>query len=323
MSESCVLLVLSGPMQAWGETGRFDDRPTAALPTRSGVLGMVASALGRDRRDSTDDLAQLQFGVLSLRSGQVRTDYHTVAGSAHKDDEPSNAAWPYTIEDKSRNVTRRGFLHDAVFLVALRGPVELARLVAAAMRSPVRPLFLGRRSCPLSVPPFLALVADAELQLEERAQQAAGETWQSSVMAAHLLAGAARLERTEMGGLQPGLIELEVESIPATLVPPYAQRVTRRDLPVGRIDWRRYATRDVWQWSLDPAEVQLRAPRLLKVRSSGRPRPTAQPAPAPEDLGPQNPSPGLSGASLSGLGEPAVVFDLDLPPEAALEIYDF
>ena len=58
-----LLLRLSGPMQSWGDSSRFVRRTTRTEPTKSGVVGMLASALGRSREDALDDLAQLEFGV--------------------------------------------------------------------------------------------------------------------------------------------------------------------------------------------------------------------------------------------------------------------
>lgn len=42
-----LLLKLAGPLQAWGVESKFDERRTLNFPTKSGVIGMVAAALGR------------------------------------------------------------------------------------------------------------------------------------------------------------------------------------------------------------------------------------------------------------------------------------
>ena len=44
-----LLLGLAGPLQSWGTTSRFDRRETDLEPSKSGVLGLVCAALGRDR----------------------------------------------------------------------------------------------------------------------------------------------------------------------------------------------------------------------------------------------------------------------------------
>jgi CRISPR system Cascade subunit CasD len=49
-----LLLRLVGPMQSWGTTSRFDQRDTGKEPSKSGVIGLVAAALGIDRENWTD-----------------------------------------------------------------------------------------------------------------------------------------------------------------------------------------------------------------------------------------------------------------------------
>ena len=46
---STLLLRLAGPMQAWGADSRFDIRKTNREPTKSGVIGLLAAALGLRR----------------------------------------------------------------------------------------------------------------------------------------------------------------------------------------------------------------------------------------------------------------------------------
>ena len=74
-----LLLRLQGPMQSWGTTSRFDERDTQLEPSKSGVLGLICAALGRDRKEDIQDLADLRrlvcqscygiVGQLGLYSG--------------------------------------------------------------------------------------------------------------------------------------------------------------------------------------------------------------------------------------------------------------
>ena len=57
-----LLLRLVGPMQSWGTTSRFDERDTQLEPSKSGVLGLICAALGRDRSEPVEDLAALRMG---------------------------------------------------------------------------------------------------------------------------------------------------------------------------------------------------------------------------------------------------------------------
>ena len=131
-----VLLQLIAPMQSWGSRSRFDDRDTEREPTKSGVLGLVSSALGRSRNADVIDLAALLFGVRVDRAGQIRTDYQTAQ------------------EGNGTAVTRRHYMADAAFLVGLEGGPELLGQIDAALRNPHWPPFLGRKSFLPSQPMF-------------------------------------------------------------------------------------------------------------------------------------------------------------------------
>ena len=74
---SVLLMRLSGPMQAWGVQSRFGVRDTTREPSKSGVVGLLAAALGRPRDAAIDDLAALRMGVRVDREGTLLRDYHT------------------------------------------------------------------------------------------------------------------------------------------------------------------------------------------------------------------------------------------------------
>lgn len=142
---STLLLRLAGPLQSWGIQSRFTVRDTALEPSKSGVVGLLAAALGRPRQASLEDLAALKMGVRVDRQGTVKMDFHT-AGGTHRKDEDYGVA----LADGSgkRAVTsQRYYLADADFLVGLEGEDEtfLCRLDAALAR-PVWPLYLGRKA---------------------------------------------------------------------------------------------------------------------------------------------------------------------------------
>jgi CRISPR system Cascade subunit CasD len=131
---------LAGPMQSWGTTSRFDQRDTGKEPSKSGVIGLVAAALGIDRELWNEDLkslAALTMGVRHDRPGVLKRDYQT--------------AQHIISADRSKihetAVTTRDYLADAVFLVGLDGPDRaLLERVHAALHNPVWPLALGRKS---------------------------------------------------------------------------------------------------------------------------------------------------------------------------------
>ncbi len=142
-----LLLRLAGPMQSWGTTSRFDERDTQLEPSKSGVLGLVCAALGRDRAESVDDLAALSMGVRVEREGVPLRDYQTATGvviaSSGKPDLERTVVSP------------RYYLADAVFLVGLEGESTLLSAIHAALARPVWPLALGRKNCVPSLPVYL------------------------------------------------------------------------------------------------------------------------------------------------------------------------
>lgn len=130
-----LVLALDGPLQSWGVTGRFVTRSTQKVPTKSGVLGMIAAALGRYRTDSVADLLGLSFAVRTDQQGGLLRDFQTEIDWRPK-------------EPKSKPLTNRWYLQDFKFTVAVGGDRKLLETLDAALRSPEFPLYLGRRSCP-------------------------------------------------------------------------------------------------------------------------------------------------------------------------------
>lgn len=145
-----LLLELVAPMQSWGTTSRFDERDSQLEPSKSGVLGLICAALGRDRGEPVDDLARLRMGVRVDREGMLMRDYQTAQGVLI-----AGTGKP----DRERTVVSpRFYLADAAFLVGLEGEdgALLAR-IAEALTRPRWPLALGRKAFPPSRP----LVTDA------------------------------------------------------------------------------------------------------------------------------------------------------------------
>ncbi|MEU6310824.1 type I-E CRISPR-associated protein Cas5/CasD [Streptomyces sp. NPDC047014] len=139
---SALALRLAGPLQSWGASARFTRRTTETAPTKSGVIGLLAAALGRDRGADLTDLAALRFAVRIDQPGTRLRDFQT----AHHAD-----------TDKAMPVSQRFYLADAVFVAAVAGEDALIRALHAAVRSPVYLPYLGRRSCPPQGPVDLGL----------------------------------------------------------------------------------------------------------------------------------------------------------------------
>ncbi|MCX6036545.1 MAG: type I-E CRISPR-associated protein Cas5/CasD, partial [Chloroflexi bacterium] len=121
MSANTLFLRLEGPLQAWGDQqSKFVVRRTAEAPTKSGVIGMLCAALGVSRPEAGDEwlpkLGALRMGLRLDRPGVRWWDYHTVgAGMRMRIAEGEGKSKPGAM------LTRREYLCDASFLVALQG----------------------------------------------------------------------------------------------------------------------------------------------------------------------------------------------------------
>lgn len=139
-----LLLRLEGPMQSWGTTSRFDQRDTGKEPSKSGVIGLLAAALGYDRENwkNVEPLTQLKMGVRHDRPGVLKRDYQT-AGCASTDTIIKAGGEQST----DGVVSDRFYLSDACFLVGLESSdSNLLQQAQDALLNPKWPLALGRKS---------------------------------------------------------------------------------------------------------------------------------------------------------------------------------
>jgi CRISPR system Cascade subunit CasD len=162
---STLLLRLAAPMQSWGRASKFDRRLTEQEPTRSGVLGLLACAMGLRRESSLSVFDSLRFGVRIDQVGRLGVDYQIVQDMTKKKN-----ANPW--------VTHRYYLLDAVFLAAVEGEQDFLVRFQHALLHPAFPLFLGRRSCP-PVGPLVLGIRDKSLDETLRTEPwRAGEWYQ-------------------------------------------------------------------------------------------------------------------------------------------------
>lgn len=137
-----LLIRLSGPMQSWGLNSAFEQRNTMTEPTKSGVIGLLCAALGRERDVPLDDLTALRMGVRCDKPGVLQHDFQTAKEVAKS----SSGA--------ETQLSQRAYLSDASFLVGLEGPTTKLQELHEALLNPVWSLFLGRKSY-LAAEPFV------------------------------------------------------------------------------------------------------------------------------------------------------------------------
>ena len=146
-----ILLKFAGPMQSWGTDSHFEIRHTDSYPSKSGVLGLVAAALGWRRDDKRiEELNKICFAVRVDQTGTILEDYHI----AHKPEVKKGGVVSYRTY-----VTKRHYLQDGVFVAALGiSQAEEVGKILTALRQPYFQPYMGRRSLPLPVDFILGVV---------------------------------------------------------------------------------------------------------------------------------------------------------------------
>lgn len=151
---------LYAPMVSWGDIAVGGTRPSADHPSRSTILGLVAGALGlrRDNADAHHDLDNaLELAVYAWSTGQLLRDYHTIETPHQRKGEHYRTRADELKATKSGVVlSQRDYRCDALSDIALRQITEQPRFslveIGKALRYPVFTPYLGRKSCPPSLP---------------------------------------------------------------------------------------------------------------------------------------------------------------------------
>ncbi len=229
---------LYGPMVAWGLPAVGEIRPVQEYPGRSAILGLLGACLGLDRDDAAGQRALAEGYGLAVRvdaPGRLLDDYHTVqAPRAQKGFSPATRR-AELVQDRTpleTIVTRRGYRVEALAAVALwarpgaRWP--LADLVEALRRPRFMP-YLGRKSCPLALPPCPVAVSAEDLP---QALAEAGVRWKA--MDAAMGRCLDRLPRGRDRRLLAWDEDLDPPPVPADRV----TRHRRRDQPGDRMRWQ-------------------------------------------------------------------------------------
>lgn len=154
-----LLFDLYGPLAAWGDVAVGEYRPSAAHPSKSAVMGLIAAALGVDRSNEQILLglnADYCFGVQVHSQGELLRDYHTIQVPPQR-----KGVSHLTRRSELRNenlytiLSSRDYRMESVYTVAVWSagmPSAKIEEIEYALNKPVFQLFLGRKSCPLSIP---------------------------------------------------------------------------------------------------------------------------------------------------------------------------
>jgi CRISPR system Cascade subunit CasD len=243
-----LLLRLAGPLQSWGERSAFTpQRDTAPFPTRSALIGMFAAAqgIGRDDTRALEQYTDLEFTVRVDRPGLPLVDYHTVGGGQPKD---QTAATSGGSHKGAAVVTRRHYLADAVFVVAVTGPDTTLARIATALHQPHWAPYLGRRSCVPDEPLLLRTrtpdpVAELLTRTPLSPTTRPDETRQRSAQVSATVPVAFLWER-HLGDLPTDAVSVDVNDIPSSFAQHHRAHTKRhlhrtiRQLPTALLPGR-------------------------------------------------------------------------------------
>lgn len=165
-----LLFTLWAPLGSMGEVAVGERRTGFDRPAKSAVLGLVAAALGIERREEEKHAALAEGYGLALRveaAGSILLDYHTAqVPPARKGKRWATRRCELAEPALGTILSKREYREEPRHTVALwereGAPRPLGDL-AEALRRPRFTLYLGRKACPLGLPPAPRLIEAASL----------------------------------------------------------------------------------------------------------------------------------------------------------------
>ncbi|WP_022835506.1 type I-E CRISPR-associated protein Cas5/CasD [Salisaeta longa] len=155
------ILRFDAPMMSFGAPIVSEEGLIQPFPALSMMTGMLANALGYDRREPEkhERLQRgLSYAVREDMPGEKIVDYQTAdLGHPHLQakSKGGSVAWTTwgTLDQRgsgntaTTNIRNREYWAGAVYTVALNVQHLAAEQIEAALRKPERPLFIGRQPC--------------------------------------------------------------------------------------------------------------------------------------------------------------------------------
>ncbi len=154
-----LMMRLYGPMASWGEIAVGEIRRSSVQPSRSALLGLLGAALGVDRNDESKQQSlsdAYRFGVKLEAAGTPLRDYHTIQFGRLPRKVTFRSRRQELMADKIDTIlSSRDYRCDSLAVIAVERVDQAGKdlkHLAEALRYPVYPLYLGRKSCPLALP---------------------------------------------------------------------------------------------------------------------------------------------------------------------------
>lgn len=155
-NKTLLMLCLEGALQSWGEDSKWDLRDTADMPTKSGIVGILACAMGLERNDPMIcELSEaLTIAVREDRKGTRMLDYQTVTGNPLINAEGKKRSLGNTF------ISPRQYIQDACFVVMIECNDSWRERIVYALKHPKWCVYLGRKNCVPSRPILLGITQD-------------------------------------------------------------------------------------------------------------------------------------------------------------------
>lgn len=162
---------LYGAMASWGLPAVGGDRQTAVQPSRSAILGLLGAALGIKRQRDHELLALQQsvhIAIKQMTPSSLIRDYHTTQVPSCRNKVVHDTRKSELSEPTLNTIlSSRDYRCDGLWIIAVSltpcAKLSLEELKFALL-TPVYPLSLGRKSCPLSLPLMPLLLAPCSLK---------------------------------------------------------------------------------------------------------------------------------------------------------------
>lgn len=139
-----LVLKLDAPLQSWGLHGHWQEKDAGREPTKSGVVGLIACAMGIKRQDIPSLSQKIRIGVRVENEvgneGKLLRDYKTI-----------------DIGKKDKIVSNLWYQQGSSYTVFVDAG-DLTDNIALALTKPKWIIYLGRKSCPITNPPLAEII---------------------------------------------------------------------------------------------------------------------------------------------------------------------
>jgi CRISPR system Cascade subunit CasD len=239
---------LYGVLASWGDIAVGEHRPSQGHPSKSAITGLLAAALGIDREDDAmhTKLGQHYGVAVCVQSaGEMLRDYHTIQVPGGKREYASRRdelRLPgMNLKTGKSNLetilSQRDYRTDALYQISIwstddSGPYTLGEL-QKALQQPQFNLYLGRKSCPLSLPLYPVILPSMTLkQAFNDYPDDKAEDWTGNLVSTSLISYF----------WEPGNLTEEELGMKASMTYP------RRDLVSSRKRWQ-FSNRDEYYYA--------------------------------------------------------------------------